>query len=269
MTQITVAKALGISQGALSKLENGTLMPSTTNWYMFCELAKIPPDLSWRTGCVDLGTQVSYGSNDREGGFRIPERYARHQGSKVRTALPFLQYFRSRLGPRKLEAYLNRTGVDPDYFVVLDNQLNIEFTLDMARHLISAGCLKPKDVSALAAGVKDPCMHGRLAAEYDGARDYFGLAWSLSNHLTKYEINSRYEFDVKRADHVDIRVTPEPHLRQFAYRDDTLRDFVCRYKKHAFQAFLSRGNRQTVDLEERQCHFTGGADSCVYRIRAA
>ncbi len=44
LTQAFVASQIGISQGALSKMERGLLVPSAIQWLEFCRLAKIQPD---------------------------------------------------------------------------------------------------------------------------------------------------------------------------------------------------------------------------------
>lgn len=43
-TQVELAKMLGISQSALSKLEAAKLVPSSLLWFHFCELAGILPE---------------------------------------------------------------------------------------------------------------------------------------------------------------------------------------------------------------------------------
>lgn len=44
LTQIDVSRALGISQSAWSKFENGIHEPIVTVYMRFCVLAKVPPE---------------------------------------------------------------------------------------------------------------------------------------------------------------------------------------------------------------------------------
>lgn len=44
LTQAAVASHIGISQGALSKMERGLLVPSAIQWVEFCRLTKIKID---------------------------------------------------------------------------------------------------------------------------------------------------------------------------------------------------------------------------------
>ncbi len=49
-TQAFVASHIGISQGALSKMERGLLVPSAIQWIEFCRLTKIKIDDFMGTG---------------------------------------------------------------------------------------------------------------------------------------------------------------------------------------------------------------------------
>jgi transcriptional regulator with XRE-family HTH domain len=44
LTQAAVAGHIGISQGALSKMERGLLVPSAIQWVEFCRLTKVRVD---------------------------------------------------------------------------------------------------------------------------------------------------------------------------------------------------------------------------------
>jgi transcriptional regulator with XRE-family HTH domain len=45
LTQIEMAKTLGISQSALSKIENLAMMPTLIPWLRFCSTFNLPSDL--------------------------------------------------------------------------------------------------------------------------------------------------------------------------------------------------------------------------------
>ena len=55
-TQAAVASHIGISQGALSKMERGLLVPSAIQWIEFCRMTKIKiDDFMGTTGAVAAG----------------------------------------------------------------------------------------------------------------------------------------------------------------------------------------------------------------------
>jgi transcriptional regulator with XRE-family HTH domain len=45
LTQIQMAVELGISQSALSKIENSTMTPTLIPWLKFCTVFSLPPNL--------------------------------------------------------------------------------------------------------------------------------------------------------------------------------------------------------------------------------
>lgn len=51
LTQQELAKKMDISQSALSKLENASLLPSAYQWFRFCEVTRIAPE-SFITGKI-------------------------------------------------------------------------------------------------------------------------------------------------------------------------------------------------------------------------
>jgi DNA-binding XRE family transcriptional regulator len=53
LKQTDVARALGVSQASISKLEAGKLMPSALIWFTFCQLTKIRPG-SVLTGVLEI-----------------------------------------------------------------------------------------------------------------------------------------------------------------------------------------------------------------------
>lgn len=54
LTQIELAQQLRISQGTLSKIEQGRNLPSLLDWFDFIQIADIPPVPHWHTPCFYL-----------------------------------------------------------------------------------------------------------------------------------------------------------------------------------------------------------------------
>ena len=266
--QVEIAKDLGISQSALSKFESAILIPSTSQWYKFCRTLNVDSLESFTLGTIDNRISATSTGSYPETTFKIPKKYAHHQGSKVRAIRPFLDFFSTQLGEEKLEHYLKDNKVDSDFFVVQDNQLNIGFTVDIATHLISTGSLAKKDVSALTRPVSQPAAHGALHGSYDSASGEIGLLQSLFENSKKYEINFTYKIESSTRKDLEISVIPGEHLAQFDYKSALLGDFLCRYKKSYFQQFSTYKGKKRVELEEHECHYKGAA-RCVYHFKVA
>ena len=47
LNQLEVAGILGVSQGAVSKMENAKLEPSAIQWLEFCRRTQVPADVLW------------------------------------------------------------------------------------------------------------------------------------------------------------------------------------------------------------------------------
>lgn len=268
LTQQSVAARLGISQGALSKIENGILIPSAPQWFEFCEMTSISPD-SLTAGYIDNGTSAVLMQKGSDLPFKMPRAYLENRGSKVRAMLPFLAYFRSLMGEEKLEEYLKANKIDPDFFVQMDNQISLAFCLDISRFLISKGYFKPEDFPKLKEAVVNPTAHGRLHRSYEATGNAANLISVLLRNSKQYECNFSYSLEEQGQQHLVLSVAPEAHLAEFDYKNDpVLGDFLCRYKKYYFESFASYGDKGSASVREVQCHYKG-ADRCVYHLDLA
>jgi transcriptional regulator with XRE-family HTH domain len=269
LTQMSVAQDLGISQSALSKMESARLIPSAPQWFSFCEITRISPD-SLTLGYIERN-QVATLLDDSEGGFKLPKTFNNSRGSKVRAVLPFVDYFRDALGEDKLAQYLESAKIDPDFFIDLDNQINLNFLLETLRTLIGKGEFKARDFSKMSKAVVEPKVHGGLYRIYQGAGDPFQRIKSLLGQARSYECNFRYAIEEQGKSSLTVSVTPEIHLTQFAYRNDAvLGNALCRYKQHYFEKISGCCGEEGpgLSIKEHECHYKG-ADRCVYEFKTA
>ena len=269
--QREVALRLGITQGNLSKMENGILVPSAPQWFEFCEMTGISP-ISLTQGYLERNSPAQLRSGGSEGGFSLPSDYSRERGSKVRAMIPFLAYFEKTFGEDKLESYLESLRLDPDFFVNFDNQISMNFCLDISRYLIGKGFLRTRDIPKIVKPIQSVEMHGSIHQSYneegEKTKPLNRLRILLMNSAS-YECNFQYQIEEDQRRSLIMSVKAGDHLKDLDYRDDpTLGDFLCQYKKAYFQRFASPRADQEVTLEERQCHYHG-AESCVYELAAA
>ena len=268
LSQDDVAQRLGLIQSALSRIETGAQMLSAPQWAEFCRFTGISPD-SIMTGYVDLKKPAILKTDDREGTFKIPRRYSKVRGSKVRAMIPFLKYFESLYGEEGLRKYLKEKKIDPDFFICLDNQISINFVIDMAEYFVSKGTLKQKDFAKLTKPASSPESHGTLHYLYESKNDAADLLAVLVPNSRYYECNFDYVIEAEARRYIDLSVTPCQHLEATDYRDnETLGDFLCRYKKHYFEQFTSFHGTEAAHIEELQCHYKGHS-KCVYRVNLA
>ena len=269
LNQETIAKQLSISQSALSKLEHGTLIPSAPQWFEFCRTMGIAPE-SFIGGYIERNRAATLQHGDREGTFKLPKKYCANRGSKVRAVLPFLNYLKNVLGEKKQRELIKSFKVDPDFFVDLDNQISLQFSLDIGRYLIKEKLLKASDIGKLTKPIGTPELHGALHANYAGKQDPILLLTALLLNSRLYECNFKYSIEDQNKNLFEFSVEPEKHMSSISYKDDELGDFLCRYKRSYFERFAYYGQaeaKKNFELEEVECHFHG-APKCVFRLKS-
>lgn len=266
LVQEKIANSLDLEQSAWSRIEAGKQMLSAAQWVTFCDLTGVSPD-SIVLGYVDSATPAALKQGLREGGFRIPPKYAANRGSKVRATLPLLMYFSSLYGEHQLIAYLRDHGLDPDFFICLDNQISIDFSLELLAALARKGVLKSKNFTRLMKPITQPAIHGTLRYQYEAKKSSLDLVSQLVNNSLFYECNFAYKVESFTKNHLDLSIRPNEHMRETKHLNDpTLGDFLCRYKKHYIEQFIGfSGHRRDAKLVEIECLFKRD-DKCVYRV---
>lgn len=231
----------------------------------------IAPD-SLLTGHIERTLPAKLEETIKEGGFKIPKRYSNHRGSKIRAMQPFMAYFIAELGQKKFSDFLTHRGIDEDFLVDLDNQINLNFCLDMCRELVQHKVLKPKDMKKLTQQVIRPETHGNLHSQYDHCQDSASLLNLLVLNAKYYECNFYYEIEAQNRSFIDLSVKPAEHLKEFPYKDDfDLSDILCQFKQQYFASFASYGKARVssgILVKELECHYKG-APKCVYRLPIA
>ena len=268
LSQITVANALSLQQSALSRIESGKQELGACDLLSFSKLTKIPLE-SFSTGQVENLTSALLMNGEDNSGYRLPARYANARGSKVRAALPFLKFAENAFGPVKLNQYFKSKGIDPDFFVNLGNQININFCLDLSFELIAQGAIAAKDIHKIAEPVNEPIYHGILHHQYDHSTHSQALIESLFSNSNFYECNFKYELSDRRKNGIEISITPGEHIPGLLSGNHaSAGHLLCQYKKYYFRRFTTYGDQRQLKLSEQACYFKGDSQ-CVYHIKTA
>lgn len=268
-TQIEVATHLGVSQSFLSKLEHGRLIPSSSQWFLFCQKMSINPSKTFETGFIDHRLSVALHDPYPQSLFKLNPQYSVHAASKVRSIRPFIQFFVEKLGEAQFIKFCNDREIDPDFFRVFDNQINLTFTLDLVTFLMQKGVLTENNLANLVRPINEPQIHGILHEDYDLAHNALELIRYWIKNKQQYETNFEYHLEEKTQDSLVLSVSPTPILAQFDYKNSSLGDFLCQYKQHYFKQFASyNGHAKQVSLIEKQCHYHGH-EKCIYELKVA
>lgn len=263
LNQTAVAPQLGLDQSALSRVESGKQMLTATQWFTFCGLAGISPD-ALTYGVIEL---------DRpESAIRLPARYAFEKRTKVRALLPMLDFSRATLGERGFNSFLEDRKVDPEFFINLNAEINFNFMTDLAEALVRKTNMNSKDAEAVTRTAADPSSHGALRHFYDCIyTNQINLISGYVDQAARY--NSNFQTQVLDAgkNHIDVSVTPLPHMKEFGYRDNhILGDFFCHYDKGFFQNLSAFGGQKPMKVViSENLYKDKGATRSLYRMKAA
>ena len=191
MTQVEVAKAIGISQSSVSKYEAGILQPSALDWFNFCTLVNLDSTKALKDGYIDNCSRIKEFFY-KDMGFTTPRRYKQNRHLKVREVLPMLVQYQAQFGEKGWLELAEKLKVDPDYFHVYDAPLSLNFLEDFMAQLPGTG-KGFLDQAAKLSG--DLAMHGDLKSYYQNA------SFSPNVGLAYVKKTSLYEeiFDVEQS----------------------------------------------------------------------
>lgn len=241
LNQADVAKAIGCSQSALSKMEHNLLIPSAPQWFLFSRFTSIPPE-SLETGIIDRRSPVRFNSADVSMGFKIPKKYRQHRAEKIRELYPFLQNLEKE-NPQLVAEFITGTGLDPEFFLDFDNLINFQLLAEMIEFYIKHGKHSVADVRKVVEigqneiywdhWAKDwkKSSEGKihkLLAEYINCQNYFQSDFAL-------------RMEGASETRVAITFLPEFHLKQQgAVFSGEVIDFLNTYRKFSLQNLIKK-----------------------------
>jgi transcriptional regulator with XRE-family HTH domain len=265
MTQMEMSNLLEITQGTLSKIENGEFPVTAPQWIRFCQATGVPLD-SVSHGFVDFLRPAQLEPGPRTNGFRLPKRYAPDRGCKVRSVMPFLLYFEAVVGKDKLDHYLEAKDIDRDFFICMDNQINFQFMLDIAGDLETMGKLGAKALPALVRPINTAAVNGQLQGLYDSVSAPDELVRKLIETAPLYGCDYKYEIRELRGRQFEIVASAQPHLERFADHPLYRNHFFNHYLREYYKRFSTIGGGKAVQVQEVPSE---SDQKCTFRIALA
>ena len=166
LNQAEVAKAMGCSQSALSKMEHNQLIPSAVQWFLFSRFTSIPPE-SLETGVIDRHIKMSLQSIPPDVLAKLPKRYRINPGEKMREVYPLLMGLQNKIDPESLTKFEESLGIDADYFLDFDNVINFQLIIDIINLFIHHHVFSDQDVKEIALKGQNPLYWDQLQFEGD------------------------------------------------------------------------------------------------------
>ena len=238
ISQIDLAQKMDLSQSAISKIENGSLMPSALQWLAFCEMVKIDPN-SLVQGYIDREENAGF-ERKKNLNFKVPVGYLDHPGSNVRGIKGFSSLLDYSVGKGAFSSFCVENKIDPDYFVCLDNRINFDFTL----RLVDSILLKSKksfDINKiLREDLLSKDLHGNFASDYQKEVRPLERLQSLFKKQKKYEVNFRYNIEEIKSNEAHVTIDADPSLISFANRLKPESElFLDNYRKNFLTGFCN------------------------------
>lgn len=261
VTQMEMAKTLGIEQASVSRIEAGSQWLSPAQLVKLCSYFGISAEaiFSGKYNADEIARR--FGQE-----IRLPQRYSKLAYSKVRELMPLIAFARQKKGDAFIDSFLEETHISQILMMSPSHSVGVNCYLDLMSHMISADILNPRTASDMAHLANQREMHVFLDEIYSAHEGPLDLMQSRIENAHHYDGNFKYKLVEVQSEFIEVSVRPEKHLEGLPYRDETMKDLICRIRKEVLRGFPVYSGMKPLKLEETHCHFRDGADDCKYRL---
>jgi len=197
----------------------------------------------------------------------LPVRYRELPYSKGREVLPIIGFMTAEQGPASVRRSLERFGLDQAYLQAPDQPIGVNCVLDLLRQTIKDGLLNNRSLRSLVLGAQTENVQGFLHEIYRTQEAATNLLTTFILNRHHYNTNFSYELTECNGRGMTVAVTPAEHMKGVEYRDETLGDVLCRYRRETFTQLPRYIGAKPVEVAEEECHHRG-AGRCVYTLKA-
>ena len=254
-SQADFAKKFGVSGATMTRMLRGETPPEFAQLVQACDLV----------GQVDLRKVITRGLIERGGNptlkdvqlsgvaFKLPARFCHQAGTTARVLNRiYLPYLERRLGPQKILQMFDYIGMDPDYLVFQDHQVNIQFTLDLIQHIGNLGLIDEQVMYSLTLP-----FFGPGAFEFQGFVTPARAVASFIRQCNQFDCNTGYRVLSEGDFHVSFEYQPHAHTNDFKIRDK-VGSFFCNYAKSTYShCARAMDPRCHITLTEKYCMMKG------------
>ena len=264
LTQTDLAKVLAVHQAALSRIENGS--QSLQAW----QIQRVADYFQVRVDSLFSGKVNYWKIAQRFGTAKVlPERYREHPLARIREVVPLLNFAHEQRGRDYVnEMVSGRLGLDSLLFQSPGEPIGIQCTLDVARVLLREKVLKHGKIAELTEYTRGESAHDFLHETYLQQESALALIKVLLLNAHHYNSGFQYRIEDKGKDALAVSIAPAECMKEAAYKDPLLQDFVCQYRKAYLASFPAYIGSRSLHVTEPACQFRG-ARECTYTIKAA
>lgn len=227
LTQMELSQKSGVSQGNISKYENGLSIPEAPIFIVLCNSLEMPYDCL-ASGFIDQLRIAKPKMRKDIGGFRVPTKYANNCVFNVRGVRPWLALGEKTLGRETLRKTMKSQGIDPAYLVNMDSQLNELFLLDLKKQVTKKA---KKSVSAedlFGDDFNTYDFHGNLHHQYAISKTGIKAIDKFLQNGQYYNCSYTREIEKKTANSLSVKFSLNSALQDLSeeqldfYREDLL-----------------------------------------------
>lgn len=250
ITQTELGDLLQTTQGAVSKIESGILEMSAFQWIRVCNHFEIDMN-SLVTGKIEsLGEDKTAQLRNfisRIGSFKIPDKYTMYAASTARSVYPLLRFMEVKLGANTKNEFIKSLKIDPDYFVIMNNPINLVLIQDIVAALTQKGVLSSSNIHEILTTVPTQEVHGHTLKEIGNKSAIITMRKFVDKINLYYENNTAYRFD-GHSKSFSIRGIDNEHVKELGLTDD-FRSFRKIFAQSHFETLKNHLNIQTGPLQ--------------------
>lgn len=247
--QSDVAHAIGCSQSALSKMEHNILIPNAPQWFLFSRFTDIPPE-AIELGVIYRNFRVKLNNNSVSTGFKLPKRYRSNRSQNIRELYPLFSYLEKIVGGKDFLQFLDKTGIDSDFFVDFDNLVNFQLVVDLINYFISLDIISES-------GIQNVINYGQDALYWNHFRDKWKVLDGPLTVLTAFaqeqsffQVDFKIELEIGQND-LYLTYVPFPHvfhlLKDFGVET---KKWLSTYRKLSLEDLITKTVGKKIEARE-------------------
>jgi len=165
------------------------------------------------------------------------------------------------LGRKKLFEFLEFKKIDPDFFAVLQNRINLQFSYDLMTALSLDGFMSGREVKKIAKPFSGYAYHGSVASLFKNHMNPQSHLMAWLKRMDRYQINFNYV--AEKNDSV-VLGTPASFIGAFHSAAEVTKAY-CEVKAQTMETVMSLSGEKGARVRKTHCFFKGDAH-CQFQV---
>lgn len=186
LSQEEACQEMKITQGSLSKIENGVFFPRIDVWFKICDAYKIDPSCYYY-GFIDSNLKkITNKKNKNLKGFKVDTKWLDNPSINSRMLLPLVKILQDKSPKQKFNKVFKELAIDPDIFFILEANFNT--------NLIDILLKKIKDLKLLTSKQVSKDLSKNLSFHSTSNESGIPTKKSLNSFIKNYQFHSTISY---------------------------------------------------------------------------